>query len=102
MRPTSSGGTFGLSVLEPALKHGVANDLNPALQIEFFQRIRLMGFHGFNTQVEKGGDFFITVALRNEPENFRLALAQVSRRIGAVTGVGSDGAAHELASDRGV
>src|SRR5436305_12820702 len=54
-------------ILQPAALQGVAHDLGPAVQVEFFHRPCLVRLHGLDAQGELARNLLITVAGGDEP-----------------------------------
>src|SRR5262249_46217392 len=64
---------------QPTLLVGKANNINATAQAQLFHRTRLVRLDRFETDAQEGGDFLVAIALRNEAQDARLALAESGR-----------------------
>ena len=76
------------------------HDLRSRTQPEFRGQPGLVGLDGLDAQIELNRDFLVAVALRDQPNDIGLALAELGRRRVAHHHRFAEQAAHDLASDR--
>src|SRR5262249_51393222 len=82
-----------LALRQPAALEGVADDVRPIAQAEFFHAPPAVGLDRPGADVGLGGDLLERVALGDEPEDLGLPLAQV--------GAGPEGAGFPPAHQAG-
>ena len=63
-------------VIQPALLERKPNDLSPAAEPEFFADSHLVGFDGFDAQLQFCGNFLVAEAPGEANQDIALAVAQ--------------------------